>query len=136
MTDTPSTAVRPVLATPADPPEQRWHDQRGRIAWSTLFSAGATPTDTLTAGVAVMEPGGYLALHRHPPAELYYILEGVGEVTIEGETQAVVAGTGVFIPGNAEHAIRNASSARLRFLYAFAVDRFEDVAYTFSSPAA
>ena len=48
------------------------------------FSPAITPTDGLTAGIAQLEPGGHLALHRHDPAELYFLLEGEAVVTIDG----------------------------------------------------
>jgi oxalate decarboxylase/phosphoglucose isomerase-like protein (cupin superfamily) len=44
----------------------------------------------------------------------------------------VSAGTGIFIPGNAEHGIKNIGFFTLKFLYAFAVDGFSEVVYVFS----
>lgn len=127
-----TNAVRPLLARPLAEPVQGWHDHRGHAAWTTLFSEGRTPTDSMTAGVAVLGQGGFLAAHRHPPAEIYFLISGRGTVTIDGVSHDVEAGTGIFIPGNCEHAIRNEHSTPLRFFYVFAVDRIEDVAYTFS----
>lgn len=110
-----------------------WDDPvKGRIGWRTLFSGDRTPTDGLTAGLAEVPPGGWLGLHRHEPAEIYYVLEGAGLLTLEGREQEVTAGAAVFIPGNAEHGIRNAGASPLRFIYVFPVDAFSDVEYRFS----
>lgn len=110
-----------------------WDDPvKGRIGWRTLFSGDITPTNALTAGVAELESGGWLGLHRHTPAEIYFVLEGQGVLTLAGAEQHVVAGQAVFIPGDCEHGIRNEGKAPLRFLYAFAVDSFADVEYRFS----
>ncbi len=80
-----------------------WDDPvKGRIGWRTLFSADATPTAALTAGVAKLQPGGWLGLHRHEPAEIYYVLEGRGVVTLDGAEIEVGAGSAVFIPGDTE----------------------------------
>lgn len=109
-----------------------WDDaQRGRVRWRTLFSGDLTPTEGLTAGVAEIEPGDALKVHRHLPAELYYILAGAGVVTIGEEAWVAPAGTAVYIPGNALHGIRNEGDTLLRFFYAFAVDSFADVEYVF-----
>jgi mannose-6-phosphate isomerase-like protein (cupin superfamily) len=127
-----TNAIRPTLARPEDQPVEGWDDSRGRLTWATLFDAARTPTDTFNAGVATIEPGGFLAAHRHTPSELYFVLEGRAKITIDGTTHDVAAGTGVFIPGNAEHAIRNEGEAPVRFLFAFASDRFDTVEYVFS----
>ena len=124
--------VRPVLARPLEKPMQGWDDYRGRAVWTRLFRQGTTPTDSMTAGVAELAKGGFLAPHRHPQAEVYYVLEGQGTFTVDGEVHAVGAGTALFIPGGSEHAIRNDASESLRFFYVFAVDRIEDVEYTFT----
>ena len=124
--------VRPVLARALDNPTQGWDDDRGCAVWTRLFSQGTTPTDSVTAGVAELAKGGFLAPHRHPQAEIYYVLAGKGAVTVDGETHAVVVGSALFIPGGSEHAIRNDADELLRFFYVFAVDCMENVEYTFS----
>jgi quercetin dioxygenase-like cupin family protein len=124
--------VRPVLARPLEKPVQGWDDARGRAHWTRLFSQGETPTDSMTAGVAELAQGGFLAAHRHPQAEIYFVISGQGIATIDGVAHAVEAGAALFIPGGSEHAIRNNDRETLRFFYVFAVDRIEDVQYTFS----
>jgi quercetin dioxygenase-like cupin family protein len=110
-----------------------WDDPvKGRVSWRTLFSGDKTPTNALTAGVAELQPGGWLGLHRHTPPEIYYVLEGRGTVTLDGAEHDVAAGAAVFIPGDCEHGIRNDGASPLRFLYAFAVDSFGEVEYRFS----
>ena len=110
-----------------------WDDPvKGLISWRTLFSGDQTPTNALTAGVAELEPGGCLGLHRHTPPEIYYVLEGSGIVTLDGAEHKVTTGAAVFIPGDCEHGIRNDGAAPLRLLYAFAVDAFSQVEYRFS----
>jgi quercetin dioxygenase-like cupin family protein len=86
----------------------------------------------MTASVAVMAKDGFLAPHRHPQAEIYYVLEGRGTVVIDGVALIIEAGTALCIPGGSEHAIRNDANELLRLLYLFAADRIEDVNATFS----
>lgn len=126
--------ISPVILHEQDGVLAGWDDEtHGRVQWRTLFSAGLTPTEALTAGVAEIDPGGLLVVHRHAPPEMYFILAGEGIVSIEGQEQRVGANTAVFIPGNALHGIRNGGSTTLRFLYAFAVDSFHEVEYIFAT---
>lgn len=112
---------------------ERWsEDVRGHVGFRTLFGDGEATTGSLTVGVTEMQQGDWLGLHRHSPAEVYYVLEGEGLVTLAGEERRVDAGTAVFIPGDAEHGIRNTGAGVLRFLYAFAVSSFDDVEYRWS----
>lgn len=127
--------VGPFIARDLRAPNEGWDepDGRGVVGWQTLLSGDTTPTDGLTAGIAQLEPGGHLALHRHDPAELYFLLEGEAVVTIDGAEFPVAAGACVFIPGDAEHGIRNESASLVRFLYVFPSDSFAEVAYRFSA---
>src|SRR3954468_17823403 len=73
----PMADIRPLAIRDEDLPSAGWDDPiKGRVDWRTLFSADVTPTNGLTAGVADLAPGDWLGLHRHRPAEIYYVIEG------------------------------------------------------------
>jgi quercetin dioxygenase-like cupin family protein len=127
-----SSAVSGFVLSAAQVARDDWNDARGNVSFHTMVSAGATPSNSLTAGIAVVEPGGFLAKHRHAPAEIYCVLEGVATVTIDGVARLAGAGAVVFIPGDAWHAISNDFEKPFRFFYVFPADRFEDVAYLFA----
>src|SRR5262245_51708416 len=124
--------TKPVVLHEDEALEETWNDARGRVSFRTLIDGDDTPTVEITFGTATLEPGEWLALHRHAQPEIYYILAGEGQLTIDGVRHNVSAGTGIFIPGNAEHGIRNEGPATLKFLYAFAVNGFSEVVYVFS----
>ncbi len=105
--------------------------ERGDARWKTLISAGVTPSESLTLGVARLPPGATLRAHRHEQAEVYLVLEGRGVVTIDGSSRAVGPGASVFIAGNAVHSVESTGEADLRVAYVFAADAFEDVEYVF-----
>ena len=118
----------------ADTPQDGWDDAvRGRIRWRTLFSKGGTPTDGITCGVAELGPGDWLGLHRHAPQEIFYVLAGTGIVTLAGEETPVRAQSAVFIPGMAEHGIRQTGADLLRFFYGYPVDSWAGIEYLFSA---
>lgn len=113
---------------------ERWAElARGPVHWRTLVSADQAPTDSITLGVAELEPGGEGALrwHRHAPPEVYYVLSGAGTVRIDEEAYRVRAGTAVFVPGDAGHEVRNDGPETLRLLYVFPVDSRAHVLYEF-----
>jgi quercetin dioxygenase-like cupin family protein len=117
-------------------PLEGWDDPaRGTCLWRTTTSADVAPTDTLSTGIAYFAPGETLAPHRHSHPEVYFVLEGELELTIDGIKHCVTPNTSIFIPGNAEHGMLNAASKPARIFYCFAADRFSDVKYQFSSPA-
>ena len=136
MTTTPKTeaTIIPSTYTTTTPPEFFQDPSRGTTTWHTLISQPQTPTSDLTAGIAVCPPGqGHLCPHRHAQAEIYHILEGEGEVTIDGVTSRVEAGSTVFIPGDAEHGMVNTGTGVLRCFYVFPTGAFGDVVYRFSN---
>ena len=127
---------QPLVLDEANAPLDGWDDPvKGRIRWRTLFSKGGTPTDGITCGVADLNPGDWLGPHRHAPPEIYYVFAGRGVVTLNGAEHAVGPGSAVFIPGMAEHGIRQTGTELLRFLYGFPVNSFDTVEYLFSAAA-
>ena len=66
---------------------------------------------------ALVEPGAVTALHLHRATEeLYFILEGSGEMTLGAQVFMVAAGDTVCIAPGTAHRIRNTGADRLRIL--------------------
>jgi mannose-6-phosphate isomerase-like protein (cupin superfamily) len=126
-------SIQAFVIAEKDAPASAWDDvERGKVSWRTLFSGDITPSEAFTGGVAEVEPGTPLQLHRHVQPEIYFILSGAGVVVIDGVEHVIEPNMGVFIPGNAQHGIRNTGKDTLRLFYCFAVDRFDEVIYDFS----
>jgi mannose-6-phosphate isomerase-like protein (cupin superfamily) len=112
-------------------------ESSGTVSWKTLISAPHTATDTFTVGIATCSPGssshcrGHLKSHRHSQAEIYYVTQGEGTVSVEGVEYLVERGSVVWIPGDAEHGVVNTGEEDLVWLYAFAVNGFGEVVYRF-----
>ena len=128
-----SLPVQGVITRVEARPREGWDDPvRGRVAWYTLFSSDISPTDSMAAGIAEIGPGdGALKLHSHAEAEIYYIIEGTGIMSLGGRETVVEAGAAVFIPGDAEHGLRNESGSTLKLFYVFPTGRFSDIVYRF-----
>jgi mannose-6-phosphate isomerase-like protein (cupin superfamily) len=126
----------PLVIDEADAPQDGWDDPvRGQLRWRTLFSQGLTRTAGVTCGVTELGPGDWLGLHRHAPPEVYYVFAGAGLLSLDGREIPVRAGSAVFIPGMAEHGIRQTGNETLRLFYAFPVDSFDSVEYLFTAAA-
>lgn len=101
----------------------------GNVRYRTLFDSRDTGTGTLSAGVAELDPGGWMAVHRHPQPEMYYVLEGYGRLEVDGAAEELEPGCSAHIPGDAVHGIRSVGESPLRLLYTFAADSLADVDY-------
>ena len=110
----------------------RWDDPaRGTLSWRTLISGEMTPSDALVCGIAEMQAGETFALHRHAEPEVYFGLEGAGDVLIDGVPHRLAPGVALYIPGMAEHGVPVATEA-MRWFYTFARDRFDEITYHFT----
>jgi len=65
--------------------------------------------------VARVEPGGTTFLHRLATSEVYFLLDGEGEMHIDGERRVVTRGQAVYIPPGATQQITNTGSVELVF---------------------
>lgn len=66
---------------------------------------------------ATLAPAQATERHYHAVSEeLYVLLEGEGEMEVDGERRAVGPGDAVLIPPGAWHQIRAGASGELRFL--------------------
>ena len=126
-------ALHGIVATAADRVREGWDDTtRGDASWFTLFSSDMTPTNSMCAGIMEITPrGGQLKPHRHQQAELYFVIEGTGHLTVDTVETVIGPGSAAFIPGDAEHAVRNEADTVLKIFYVFPTDRFADVVYRF-----
>jgi len=132
-----SLECKAVVARADDRPRESWSNpERGNVSWFTLFSSGMTPTTAMIAGLMEVPPnGGVLKPHRHRQAEIYFVQEGTGSLTIDGVETTITAGAAAFIPGDAEHSVSNASATLLKIFYVFPTDSFDDVVYRFPMAA-
>jgi len=65
---------------------------------------------------ARVAPGGRTLLHRMKTSEVYYIIEGYGEVEIDGERRNVGPGHAVYMPPGSAQRIQNTGASELVFI--------------------
>jgi methionyl-tRNA synthetase len=64
----------------------------------------------------VIPPGGSTSPHDHFEGESFYLIQGQGEMTVNGESRAVAAGDLVFLPSRSNHVLKNTGAGELVFL--------------------
>lgn len=118
----------------AEVPAEVWDSpERGRVAFRTLFGGRDVVPGGLTVGVCELEPGDRLRRHSHPPAEIYYVLQGSCSVAVGEELRELAPGGSVLIPGDQPHAVANRGPNLVRILYVLAAESMADVDYSFES---
>jgi len=114
-------------------PLESWDESADSLQWRTLLGAPGRETDGITLGVAEVSPGkgGAPRSHSHAHPEAYYVLSGVGIISIAGVETSIAPGSAAYIPGHAPHHARNTGDEMLRILYVFPANAFAEVEYDF-----
>src|SRR6266404_180241 len=74
-------------------------------------------------------PGARAGRHTHPGDEISYVLEGEGELLIEGQApRKVKAGDGFVVSGGLKHDAHNTGTQPLRLVGVYVVDKGKPLA--------
>jgi len=63
-----------------------------------------------------LDPGKKSKLHKISSSEIYYILEGSGDLKIDEDTHHIEKDDSVYVPPNSKQFIENTGSISLKFL--------------------
>lgn len=83
---------------------------------------GASPiqAENFSLGYVTLEPnGGQVPWHNQAQEEIYFVLEGTGEMCLGEERQVVTGGQAVFIPPHVFHQMTNLGDTPLTMLYCY-----------------
>lgn len=86
------------------------------------IAGGVSPiqTENFSLGFVELEPkGGQVPWHNHPEEEVYFIIEGTGEMCIGNELKEMVGGQAVSIPSNEFHQLTNIGENPLKMIYCY-----------------
>lgn len=71
-------------------------------------------------GFVVLEPdGGQVPWHNQEQEEVYFVLEGDGEMCLGEECQSVSSGQAVYIPSGVFHQLTNTGSTPMKMMYCY-----------------
>jgi mannose-6-phosphate isomerase-like protein (cupin superfamily) len=83
----------------------------------SLLDLGTAPVRNQSLAEATVAAGASTERHCHRESEeIYYVVEGQGELELDGERAAVGPGDAVLIPPGAWHQVRASETGPLRFL--------------------
>ncbi len=86
------------------------------------IAGGASPiqTENFSLGIVTLEPnGGQVPWHNHQQEEIYFILEGKGEMCLGSERNEITSGQTVYIPSGVFHQLTNIENTPLKFVYCY-----------------
>jgi mannose-6-phosphate isomerase-like protein (cupin superfamily) len=90
--------------------------------WTRNLVGGASPIqcESFCLGYVVLEPnGGQVPWHNQEQEEVYFILDGTGEMCLGEERQEVCAGQCVQIPPGVFHQLTNTGATPMTMLYCY-----------------
>jgi mannose-6-phosphate isomerase-like protein (cupin superfamily) len=83
---------------------------------------GASPIQAVnfSMGHVTLEPnGGQVPWHNQEQEEIYFVVEGSGEMCLGDEKTTLAAGQAVYIPPGVFHQLTNIGSSPLRMIYCY-----------------
>jgi mannose-6-phosphate isomerase-like protein (cupin superfamily) len=83
---------------------------------------GASPLQArnFCLGLVTLDPGGgQVPWHNQSQEEIYFVLEGSGEMCLGTERQNISSGQAVFIPPGTFHQLTNTGATPMRMIYCY-----------------
>jgi mannose-6-phosphate isomerase-like protein (cupin superfamily) len=92
----------------------------GRLTQNIAGSVAPIQAANFALGNVTLDPdGGQVPWHNHEQEEVYFIIEGTGEMCLGEERQTVTSGQAVYIPPGVFHQLTNIEPTPLRMLYCY-----------------
>jgi quercetin dioxygenase-like cupin family protein len=98
-------------------------DRGGGIETIPLITPQSADNPAFTTGISTYPQGKGAPLHSHNCPEQVTLLEGVGEVEIDGVVTPLSQYDSTYIPGNLLHAFRNTGEGPMKILWVYGSNR-------------
>ena len=87
------------------------------------------PGHEVNMAVVEIAPGAFAGRHTHPGEEISYVMEGEGEILIDGQPPLKVkTGDGFIVPAGAKHDARNIGTGPLKLAAVYVVEKGKPLA--------
>ncbi len=91
-----------------------------RLTQNLVGGASPIQAKCFAIGNVTLEPhGGQVPWHNQEQEEVYFVIEGSGEMCLGDERQVVTSGQAVYIPPGVFHQMTNIGDTPLRMLYCY-----------------
>jgi len=94
-------------------------DRGGGVTTTPLITHRSDSTASITTGISTYPVGGGAPLHIHNCDEQVTLLEGHGEVEIDGVATPLVPYDSTYIPAGQQHLFRNTGDTPMRILWIY-----------------
>lgn len=92
----------------------------GRLTQNVIGGMSPIQASNFSLGYVTLEPnGGQVPWHNQEQEEIYFILEGSGEMCLGEERVLLDAGQAVYIPPRVFHQLTNLGATPLRMIYCY-----------------
>jgi mannose-6-phosphate isomerase-like protein (cupin superfamily) len=92
----------------------------GRYTRNLVGGASPVQARNFCMGYVTLDPGGgQVPWHNQEQEEVYFIVEGAGEMCLGGERRSVHAGQIVFIPPGVHHQLTNTGDRPMIMIYCY-----------------
>jgi mannose-6-phosphate isomerase-like protein (cupin superfamily) len=85
-----------------------------------LAGEGGLNAESFCQGYVVIPPGAGVPEHSHPQEEVYLILSGAGEMTVDGETRPVDGVCAIYVPSGLPHKLVNSGEEEMVMVFTYA----------------
>jgi mannose-6-phosphate isomerase-like protein (cupin superfamily) len=93
------------------------HNGGGETTGYSFFRQASNPA--LIFRKRALHPGSAIGLHKQDVDEVYYILSGTGELTLDGEKHQVSAGTAILTRPGSSHSLKQTGNGDLVMIIAY-----------------
>ena len=91
-----------------------------RLTQNVVGGASPIQAANFSLGNVTLEPnGGQVPWHNQEQEEIYFILEGTGEMCLGDEKTTLSSGQAVYIPSRVFHQLTNVGDTPLRMIYCY-----------------
>ncbi|HUA03257.1 MAG TPA: cupin domain-containing protein [Solirubrobacteraceae bacterium] len=97
-------------------------DRGGGISTIPLVTHRSAGAPKIISGISTYPRGQGAPLHTHNCDEQVTLLEGTGEVEIDGVVTPLVPYDSTYIPADQQHAFRNTGDGPMKILWVYASD--------------
>jgi mannose-6-phosphate isomerase-like protein (cupin superfamily) len=96
------------------------HFPAGRRTRNIVGGQSPIRSEHFALGLVTLDPdGGQVPWHNQDQEEVYFVIEGSGEMCLGGERAVLTAGEAVAIPPRVFHQITNIGQTPLRMIYGY-----------------
>jgi mannose-6-phosphate isomerase-like protein (cupin superfamily) len=91
-----------------------------RLTQNIVGGLSPIQATNFSLGYVTLDPnGGQVPWHNQEQEEIYFVLEGTGEMCLGEERQTVSSGQAVYIPSGVFHQLTNIGTAPLKMIYCY-----------------